>query len=76
MNDRFQIPADCHQGDVGKSKHTQVVVERIVADIDAIVKQVRSQGWQNTAHGEREVRHALRCIPARRSASQWIPPHG
>jgi type I restriction enzyme R subunit len=43
-----------------KSKHTHVIVERIVADIDAIVKQVRFDGWQATAQGEREVKQALR----------------
>jgi type I restriction enzyme R subunit len=43
-----------------KSQHTHVIVERIVADIDAIVKQVRFDGWQGTAQGEREVRQALR----------------
>ncbi len=43
-----------------KSKHTHVIVERIVADIDAIVKQVRFPDWQNTTQGEREVRQALR----------------
>ena len=43
-----------------KSKHTHVIVERIVGDIDAIVKQVRFDGWQNTAQGEREVKQALR----------------
>ena len=43
-----------------KSKNTHVIVERIVAEIDAIVKQVRFDGWQDTAQGEREVRQALR----------------
>jgi len=43
-----------------KGKNTHVIVERIVADIDAIVKQVRFDGWQNTAQGEREVKQALR----------------
>jgi type I restriction enzyme R subunit len=43
-----------------KSKHTHVIVERIVADIDGIVKQVRFDGWQATAQGEREVKQALR----------------
>lgn len=43
-----------------KSKHTHVIVERIVADIDLIVKQVRFDGWQTTAQGEREVKQALR----------------
>lgn len=43
-----------------KGKHTHVIVERIVADIDVIVKQVRFDGWQATAQGEREVKQALR----------------
>jgi type I restriction enzyme R subunit len=43
-----------------KGKHTHVIVERIVGDIDAIVKQVRFDGWQATAQGEREVKQALR----------------
>ena len=43
-----------------KSRHTHVIVERIVSDIDSIVKQVRFDGWQNTAQGEREVKQALR----------------
>lgn len=43
-----------------KGRHTHVIVERIVADIDAIVKQVRFDGWQATAQGEREVKQALR----------------
>lgn len=43
-----------------KTKHTHVIVERIVADIDAIVKQVRFDGWQSTSQGEREVQQALR----------------
>ncbi|MCP5558041.1 MAG: HsdR family type I site-specific deoxyribonuclease [Verrucomicrobiaceae bacterium] len=43
-----------------KSKNTHVIVERIVADIDAIVRQVRFDGWQTTTQGEREVQQALR----------------
>lgn len=43
-----------------KSKNTHVIVERIVTDIDSIVKQVRFDGWQSTAQGEREVKQALR----------------
>ena len=39
---------------------TPVMVERIVGDIDEIVRQVRFDGWQNTHAGEREVRKALR----------------
>ena len=43
-----------------KTKNTHVIVERIVTDIDAIVKQVRFDGWQTTTQGEREVQQALR----------------
>jgi len=43
-----------------KSKKTHVIVVRIVTDIDAIVKQVRFDGWQTTTQGEREVQQALR----------------
>jgi type I restriction enzyme R subunit len=43
-----------------RSQNTPVVVEPIVADIDAIVKVVRFPGWQQTIAGEREVKQALR----------------
>jgi len=43
-----------------KSKNTHIIVERIVADIDGIVRLVRFPGWQDTATGEREVKQALR----------------
>ena len=43
-----------------KNKSTHVIVERLVADIDAIVRQIRFDGWQNTSSGEREVQKALR----------------
>jgi type I restriction enzyme R subunit len=39
---------------------TPVVVERIVTDIDEIVRHVRFPGWQTTHAGELEVRKALR----------------
>lgn len=39
---------------------TPVIVERVVADIDEIVRQVRFPGWQQTEAGEREVKRALR----------------
>ena len=42
-----------------KSKNTHVIVERIVADIDAIVKQVRFPGWQGTAR--ENARSSKRC---------------
>ena len=43
-----------------KNGNTHVIVERVVEDIDRIVKTVRFDGWQNTAQGEREVKQALR----------------
>jgi len=36
------------------------MVERVVTDIDDIVRVVRFPGWQSTSAGEREVRLALR----------------
>ncbi len=45
-----------------KSGNTPVVVTRIVADIDEIVRMVRFPGWQDTHAGEREVQKALRKI--------------
>ena len=42
------------------AEDTPVVVGRIVADIDSIVKVVRFPGWQSTNAGEREVQKALR----------------
>lgn len=43
-----------------KTDQTPAVVERIVTDIDAIVRIVRFPGWQKTASGEREVQKSLR----------------
>lgn len=43
-----------------KTDQTPAVVERIVNDIDAIVRVVRFPGWQKTASGEREVQKSLR----------------
>lgn len=43
-----------------KTDQTPAVVERIVSDIDAIVRIVRFPGWQNTIAGEREVQKSLR----------------
>lgn len=39
---------------------TPVIVERVVNDVDEIVRVVRFDGWQNTHAGEREVKMALR----------------
>ena len=43
-----------------KSKNTHIIVERIVADIDDIVKKVRFPDWQHTTQGERLVQKELR----------------
>jgi type I restriction enzyme R subunit len=43
-----------------KNARTPVMVERIVNDIDEIVRLVRFPGWQETSAGEREVKKALR----------------
>jgi type I restriction enzyme R subunit len=43
-----------------RNPKTPIVVERIVADIDEIVRVVRFDGWQNTSAGERQVKQALR----------------
>jgi type I restriction enzyme R subunit len=39
---------------------TPAIVERIVNDIDEIVRVVRFPGWQQTIAGEREIKKALR----------------
>jgi type I restriction enzyme R subunit len=43
-----------------KSKNTHIIVERIVSDIDEIVKKVRFPDWQHTSQGERLVQKELR----------------
>lgn len=45
-----------------KNPNTPIIVERIVADIDDIVKIVRFEGWQNTTAGKQEVKKALRSV--------------
>lgn len=45
-----------------KTDQTPVMVERIVQDIDDIVRHVRFPGWQNNIKGEREVQKALRKV--------------
>lgn len=47
-----------------KNDKTPVIVERIVNDIDEIVKIVRFDGWQDTVSGKREVKKALRSVVA------------
>nr|WP_246198162.1 hypothetical protein [Solidesulfovibrio aerotolerans] len=41
---------------------TPAIIERVVTDIDEIVRLVRFPGWQDTKAGEREVQKALRKI--------------
>jgi type I restriction enzyme R subunit len=43
-----------------RNEDTPIIVERVVADIDEIVRYVRFAGWQTTHAGEREVKMALR----------------
>jgi type I restriction enzyme, R subunit len=43
-----------------KTKATPVMIERIVNDIDEVVRVVRFDGWQWTKAGEKEIKHALR----------------
>ncbi len=43
-----------------KTEQTPAVVERIVNDIDEIVKVVRFPGWQDSAPGQKQVQKALR----------------
>lgn len=43
-----------------KTDQTPAVVERIVADIDAIVRVVSFPGWQERTSGERDVQKSLR----------------
>jgi len=45
-----------------KTDTTPAIVERIVNDIDEIVRYVRFEGWQNSTVGEREVKRELRKI--------------
>lgn len=43
-----------------RSSNTHIIVERVVADIDDIVKKVRFPDWQHTTQGERLVQKELR----------------
>ncbi|KJS13221.1 MAG: DEAD/DEAH box helicase [Peptococcaceae bacterium BRH_c8a] len=45
-----------------KNKNTPIIVERIVKDIDGIVKIVRFDGWQDTSTGKQEVKKALNSV--------------
>ena len=43
-----------------RNDRTPIMVERVVNDIDEIVRHVRFEGWQSTHAGERQVKQALR----------------
>lgn len=45
-----------------RNEKMPVIVERIVTDIDDIVKIVRFEGWQKTTTGKNEVKKALRSV--------------
>jgi len=45
-----------------RNRNTHIIVERLVADIDDIVKKVRFPTWQHTTQGERLVQKALRDV--------------
>ena len=53
-----------------RNDKTPVIVERIVNDIDDIVKIVRFDGWQKTTTGKNEVKKALRSVVWIKSLSQ------
>lgn len=54
-----------------RNRDTPVVVERIVNDIDEIVRHVRFEGWHNTHTGEREAKKALVSVSVRKSLT-WV----
>ncbi|WP_434454332.1 hypothetical protein [Sphingobacterium spiritivorum] len=43
-----------------QTEYIPAVVERMVKDIDNIVRVVRFPGWQTTSAGEREIQKSLR----------------
>ncbi|MEW6419304.1 MAG: type I restriction endonuclease subunit R [Nitrospirota bacterium] len=45
-----------------KTDQTPAIVERIVNDIDEIVRIIRFDGWQHTTTGEKEIKRELRKI--------------
>ncbi|MFX3636848.1 MAG: type I restriction endonuclease subunit R [Candidatus Pristimantibacillus sp.] len=45
-----------------RNSKTPIIVERIIGDIDDIVKIVRFDGWQGTTAGKQEVKKALRSV--------------
>ena len=49
-----------------KNEETPILVERLVADIDTVVREVRYEGWQSNPEGIREVQKAVRSLLWRR----------
>ena len=49
-----------------RNDNTPVIVERIVNDIDGIVRIVRFPGWQNTSTGRKDVSKNLRDVIMRK----------
>lgn len=45
-----------------RNEKTPIVVEKIVNQIDDIVRIVRFDGWQDTTAGQRDVKKALRGV--------------
>ncbi|MFY1586334.1 type I restriction endonuclease subunit R [Micromonospora sp. WMMD734] len=43
-----------------KGNGTPIIAEKIVAEVDKVVRAVRFTGWQDTRDGDREVQQALR----------------
>ncbi|MER7270277.1 HsdR family type I site-specific deoxyribonuclease [Micromonospora carbonacea] len=45
-----------------KGNGTPIIAEKIVDEVDEVVRAVRFTGWQDTRDGDREVRQALRKV--------------
>ncbi|WP_233120632.1 type I restriction endonuclease subunit R [Boudabousia liubingyangii] len=45
-----------------KSEETPIIVDKVVEEIDNVVRQVRFDGWQSTSEGDRVVSQELRKI--------------
>lgn len=45
-----------------KPENTPILVSEVVKDIDAIVREVRYDGWSQTREGDRAVRKEIRLV--------------
>ncbi|MFF8294343.1 type I restriction endonuclease subunit R [Streptomyces globisporus] len=43
-----------------KGEETSIIAEKVVAEVDSVVRTVRFEGWQDTNEGDRLVQQALR----------------